>query len=68
MPTPTNPLIETEFIVSTGPDDKKSPYFVCKHCTKYNKAWNTTCALEHLYNCPGFKAKQEASIDTTTPF
>ena len=67
MPTPTNLLIETEFVVSTGPDNKKSSYLICKHCTKYNKARNTTRALEHLYSCPGFKAKQEASVDTTNP-
>ena len=68
MPPLTNTLIETEFTVSQGPKNMKSTFLICKHCPKYNRARNTSRALEHLQNCPRYKAKQQeqASIDSTT--
>ena len=69
MPPLPNALIGTEFTVSQGPDNMKSTFLICKHCPKYNRARNTSRALEHLQNCPGYKAKQQeqASIDTVNP-
>jgi hypothetical protein len=67
MPAHPNALIETEFVTSPGPDDKKSTYLICKHCTTYNKARNTHRAIEHLHNCKGYQAKQQANIDSLNP-
>jgi hypothetical protein len=60
MPAPPNPLLESEFSVSTGPGAKKSVYLTCKNCSDFSQAKNNSRALDHLRICPGYLAKQAA--------
>jgi hypothetical protein len=64
MPAPPNPLLESEFLVSTGPGDKKSVYLTCRNCTDFSQAKNNSRALDHLRICAGYLAKQAARIST----
>jgi hypothetical protein len=58
MPAHTNPLLESEFLVSVGPGDKKSVYLTCKNCTSYSQAKNNSRALDHLRSCQGYLLKK----------
>lgn len=68
MPTPPNPLLESEFSVSTGPGDKKSVYLTYRNCTDFSQAKNNSRALDHLRIYTGYLAKQAAksNIDDNT--
>src|SRR5450432_1151944 len=60
-----NPLLESEFSVSTGPTNRKSLWLTCKNCNAYSAAKNNSRALDHLLECEPYKAKKEAlaSVD-----
>lgn len=68
MPAHPNPLLESEFSVSTGLGDKKSIYLTCKNCKGYYQAKNNSRALDHLRSCSGYLAKQADTdnIDTAS--
>lgn len=62
MPKPRNQLIETEFTLSIGLGNAKTPIQTCKNCTNYVKAKNNTRALDHLNECNGYMAKQQQAL------
>jgi hypothetical protein len=66
MPKPRNQLIETEFTLSIGLGNAKTPIQTCKNCTNYTKAKNNTRALNHLNECNGYKAKQQQALSNDT--
>ena len=68
MPAKPNPLLESEFSVSTGPTNRKSLWLTCKNCSNYSAAKNNSRALDHLLECESYKAKKEAlaSVDDNT--
>ena len=64
MPARPNPLLKSEFLVSTGPTNKKSLWLTCKNCSTYSATKNNSRALDHLLDCASYKAKKEANALT----
>jgi hypothetical protein len=59
--TPPLTHLQYHFVYSKPANGKKTGKAKCLRCENYDKATNSSREEQHLQQCPGFKAYQEAA-------